>query len=48
MRSTENYTKIILHNPNMGEIWTNPAVGLNVLIKFLTQHPIWVKTTLHF
>ncbi len=24
-------------NPTLGQIWTNPAVGLNFYIKFLTQ-----------
>jgi len=24
-------------NPNLGQIWTNPAIGLNFLIPFLTQ-----------
>jgi len=25
-------------NPTLGQIWTNPAVGLNFYITFLTQH----------
>ncbi len=26
-----------LFQPNLGQIWTNPAVGLNFYITFLTQ-----------
>jgi len=43
-------------NPTLGQIWTNPAVGLNFLhyifnptfrvCPYLTQN--WVKTTQHF
>jgi len=25
-------------NPTLGQIWTNPAVGLNFYIAFLSQH----------
>jgi len=28
-------------NPTLGQIWTNPAVGLNFYITFLTSR--WVK-----
>jgi len=34
-------------NPTLGQIWTNPAVGLNFYITFLTPQN-WVKTTQHF
>jgi len=34
-------------NPTLGQIWTNPAVGLHFYITFLTQHfrfvHIWPK-----
>jgi len=34
-------------DPTLGQIWTNPAVGLNFNITFLTQHfgfvHIWPK-----
>jgi len=42
-------------NPILGQIWTNPAIGLNFLMTFLTQRlglayltQNWVKTTQHF
>jgi len=41
-------------NPTLGQIWTNPAIGLNFYIAFLTQRlgpyltQSWVKTTQHF
>jgi len=38
-------------NPTLGQIWTNLAIGLHFLIRFLTQHlgltQSWVKTTQH-
>jgi len=43
-------------NPNLGQLWTNPNVGLKMKVKvedgvkfemtYLTQ--IWVETTQHF
>jgi len=35
-------------NPTLGQIWTNPAIGLNFyfVCPYLTQN--WVKTTQHF
>jgi len=37
-------------NPILGQIWTNPAIGLHFLITFLIQclTQNWVKTTQHF
>jgi len=36
---TDIYTVKLLGclNPTLGQIWTNPAIGLNFLITFLTQ-----------
>ncbi len=41
-------------NPTLGQIWTNPAVGVNFYITFLTQKLVspyltqsWVETTHH-
>jgi len=30
-------------NPTLGQIWTNPAVGLNFYITFLTYTYIWLS-----
>jgi len=28
---------LVCFNPNLGQIWTNPAIGLHFLFKILTQ-----------
>jgi len=38
--------------PTLGQMWTNPAIGLHFLITFFNVCPYltqnWVKTTQHF